>query len=547
MGDDVSQDTSKKPSGYPLPLALILLAVAPIAYASASLALVAAMPIGNLTYRTFFGFGLGLVPLLLAFRASAALKRRGRGGWVRALVALSLVSAGFAAIIGGLYTWRGLRPPHLAGTADHLLRRYVSGESLPPLEVVEPKPPLRRVYNRPLPGLDKMERRLLARAEELPHGYSTIEIWDVEKGALRHRFTRQRAVTRSLRFVDDKRLLALRPAGRVMILDADAGEMVKELQVEPLASPAVMTSTDGRSLVLTGKLLDTPDRRAIHLFDLETLEEVASVKPERPVEAFGVSSDFLRLVTVERAKRGLVVVVRHLPTGALEATIPEAPLVAAARKRRRRGRRIEEIDHVVLLDGGNRALLLEGTTAHLWDVNARKAVPFGLRDTKLYTYGVAPGGRTYFHRRTDAADPLPTGLYRLPGGDRLMELETRGQPPRAFFTRDGKLAFVDKMVFSTFDGRPVGGTRPKAFTLHRGRWVISAPDSAVIAEPKDDDLIVVRSLPSRDVLAVLPRRGENARGALSSKGRLYAVRNTHPFQEDQALLERLSTWRPPKD
>jgi hypothetical protein len=513
---------------------LILVAVTPPAFLASVLGLVAALPIGRLEYRVGAAVALALVPILLAFRSSAALERRRVRGFLRAPVAIAMLVAGYAAIVGALHEWRGLRPPHLVSTADHLWRAFVLGEDLAPLGVIEPQPPLRKIYDRPLAPFDAVERDV-ARATRSADdsGYPSIEVWDVETGALRHRFTGDRAGVTFVRFIDERRVVAERGGGRVSILDAEAGGPVREIvPPTPLERTTVLTATAAHAMILAGYPLGK-DTLEIHAYDIASGRPLASMTGE----AFGVSSDFSRIITVEKQTKGIALVTRHVPTGQRETGVPVASLTTV------KGKRISAVEHVEVIGGGRRALVFTGEETHLFDLATGKAIALELATSKLFPHGVSPGGAAYFHRRTDASDPRATGLYRLAGGEKLVELETRGQPPTATFTPDGRLVLVDSAVFSTLDGKLRGGQRQALYTLVRDQWFIPTLDGTAVLEPRGDTL-VLRSLDTQVRRGVVPRRGDE-QGALSRNGKLYAVRARHSYAEDGAILARLAAWRPP--
>lgn len=521
--------TPKKVSGYPLPFSLLLLGLLPVGYLAAALGLTAVLPIGALTYRAIIGFGLALLPALLAFRASAAMKRRRLPGWVRSMVALLIVITGYAAVVGGLFEWRELRPPHLVATADHLLRTFVSGETMPALTVVEPQPPLSSIYDRQTEGLaSEIAQRLV---KETGEGVPSIEVWDVKKQKLLYRFRGDRTRVKRVRFLDERRFLGVLATGEVNVFDAESGDVLKRLAPKsPLFGVRTRTSTS--AVLVTGK--DDTGATRFLLFDADTGEATSEVAPQRDVTAYGITTDLQRLVTIEKTKRNKhVLVVRHLPTAALEATIPEATLPR---------KWASKVDKIIMLPDGKTALLLIEKRGRLWNLETKKEEKFALADIKIFRYGVAPNAATYFHRRTDAADTRATGLYRMTDGEKLVEIETRGQPPRAFFTPDGRYVLIDTAVFRASDGRPAGGLAPQTFTQKKGRWMKPAGDT--LLEPKSDELLIVRHRETRKILAHLPRRGER-KGALSSDGSFYAVPVRLPYADDQKALEMLSVWTPP--
>jgi hypothetical protein len=519
-----------RPSGYPLFFNLLLIVAVPICFVASTLSLLMALPIGVLPYRLAAASLIALFPLALAYRASAALARRGMRGLLRAPIAILLILLAHAAIIGALAQWRGLQPPHLITAADHLHRVYLLGDTPPALEVIEPKPPLHELYDRLLANPTHEEGQILAATSDQP-GLDGIEIWSTE-GDFRARFLGLAARVERLSFLDEHRLLAVRATGRALVLDAERGELIHTLEPpELLAEVTVETST--RAAVIAGKA--PGGELAIHYFDLETGAPGASLRSKTYV-AFAVTSDLRRVLIVDRGKRGeLVLMAHHLPSGELEATIPKATLVDT------RNRRLKSVTGLVAIGGGEDAVIFDGTGAQLWSLKKKKASVFPLARTKIYPYAVAPGGHTYFHRRTDAGDPNPTGIYRLPGGEMLLELATRGQPPRAFFTGDGAAIAVGPALFSA-EGKLIGGQMPESFTLERERSLVPARDGSAFVAPEGEDRLSVRNGKLSRIGAV-PLRGAGG-GAISSGGKLYAVSAKYPIDRVTTVLKELDEWKP---
>jgi hypothetical protein len=531
MGPGVSSPT--RPTSYPIVFNLVLALVAPLGFIAALLSLTIALPIGVLPFRVGAAALLALVPLVLALRASVHLYRRSVRGVFRAPVAIALILCGYAAIIGGLHQWRGLEPPHLITAADHLHRVYLLGESPPPLEVIEPKRPLREIYDRILPQPPRDEMPILSAPDGGP-GMDAIEIWSSD-GDFRARFIGVSARTDRLLFLDERRLLAIRPTGRALLIDAEKTEVIR-----PIDPPEILTeisvATSSNAAVIAGKT--SAGETAIHYFDLASGTLRTSLRSKTYV-TFGVTADLQRVFVVDRGRRGeLLLLAYDLPSGEVEANIPKAVLNDPRR------RKLKSLTSVVPIRGGEQVVLLDGTSAQLWNVTRKKAAPFPLPKAKIYPYGFAPGGHAYFHRRTDAGDPNPTGIYRLPEGGALVELETRGQPPRAFFANDGRSVAIGPVIFSTADGSAIGGGMPESFSLDRERWVVPARDGSAFVMPEAKDWVAVKSSRLAPI-GVLPVRGER-HGAVSPGGKLYAVRVRYPFDQWIAVLEELDRWQPPR-
>lgn len=519
-----------KVSGYPIVFNLLLVVLAPIGFIVTMLALLMSLPIGVLPWRIAAASLVAILPPLLAQRASAALARHGVRGLLRAPIAIVLMLLGNTAIVGGLYQWRGLRPPHLIAAADHLHRVYLLGENPPQLEVVEPRPPLNEIYDRPLKQPSAEE---LAVLREETTGMDGIEIWSSD-GDFRMRFLGPAARAEKLIFVDDHTLLAVRSTGRALILDAEKGEVLRTLEAQELLSEvAVETST--HTAIVSGKTAG--GELAIHYFDLATGKRTTSLRSSSFV-TFAVTSDLRRALIVDRGKKGELLLVAHdLRTGEVEANLPKAVLTDV------KGRKLKSVTQIVAIGNGDQVLVFDGTTALIWNVPKKKAAPFPLAKAKIYPYAVVPGGTAYFHRRTDAGDPNPTGIYRLPSGDQLIELPTRGQPPRAFFTADGRTIAIGPAIFATSDGKIAGGRMPESFSLERDRVMLMARDGSAFVEVDGKERLAVKDGKLAD-LGVLPVRGEN-HGAIAVGGKLYAVRVKYPIDQWLAVLKDLDEWRPP--
>ncbi len=534
MGTGVS-DTAPKPSGYPTVFNLLLILVVPLGFVTATFAMIAALPIGELAYRIAAAALVALIPLFLAFRASAELKRRRLRGLARAPIAIVLILLGDTAIVGALYQWRGFRPPDLIRVADHLHRVYLLGESPEPLAAIEPRPPLYEIYDHNLPVPSAAEQVLLSR--DAKPGVSGIEIWSTD-GHLRARFLGPAAHADQVTFLDDHRVLAVRSTGGAVLLDADKNALLRSLDVpEPLVEVQVQTST--HALVVSGKV-ETSGEIAVHYFDLESGERTASFQ-SKTYQATAVTADLRRILIVDRTRKGeLLLSAFALPTGQPEANFPKAILVDAKR------RKLKAITSMVALGDGEQAMIFQGTSAQIWDVIHRKPLPFALTKTKLYPYAVAPGGRTYFHRRVDAGDPNPTGLYRLPAGTAIDELPTRGQPPRAFFLADGRSVAVGPVVLSTANGRLIAGTMPDAFSLDRDRFIVPARDGSAFLTRGDGGVVTVENA-RLSRTGVVPLRSEDpgAAYAVSNGGKLCAVLVVYPAGDWWKVLEQLDRWQPP--
>jgi hypothetical protein len=250
-----------------------------------------------------------------------------------------------------------------------------------------------------------------------------------------------------------------------------------------------------------------------------------------------VTADLRRALIVDRSKKGeMLLVPYHLPSGEIEANLPKAALANP------KGRKLKELAGIVAIGGGEQVVIFEGNNAQLWDVLKKKAVAFPLAKTKIYGYAIAPGGHAYFHRRTDAGDPNPTGLYRLPGGEKLIELATRGQPPRAFFAEDGGSVAVGPVVISTVTGKVIAGQLPESFTLERESFTVPARDGSAFVVPGGKEQLAVKNAKLASA-GVVPVRGES-QGAISVGGKLYAVCASYPHDRWTAVLKDLDEWRP---